>query len=217
MLSHNNPILTILAQHALKLGKTMSSQIAHAFGNDPFFILISCLLSLRAKDRMTLPVSLQLFKHIKNVYDLTQAQPEFIESIIHPLGFYKQKTKIIQHVAHELITRFNGAVPKTYADLISIKGVGPKTANLVLSVAYGIPAICVDIHVHRISNRLGLVHTTTPEQTQQELERLLPHDYWSLWNEWLVLWGQHICAPRSPQCTACPLAPHCAYGIKKIL
>ena len=133
----------------------------------------------------------------------------FLEKIIFRTGFYKNKAAVLHSISADIIKRFNGQVPQTLPDLLSLKGVGIKTAHLVLGLAYDVPAICVDIHVHRISNRLGLINTKTVEQTEEGLRRLLPQHYWILWNKLLVMWGQNVCVPISPKCSGCPLASHC--------
>ncbi len=131
------------------------------------------------------------------------------KKLIYPTGFYRQKTKQLLAICALLLKNYGGAVPNTYEELISLPGVGPKTTNLVLSEGFNIPAICVDTHVHRISNRLGLVKTKTPEQTEAALKLLLPKKYWSEYNKLMVMWGQNICTPVSPKCSVCPLLPLC--------
>lgn len=185
-------------------------------GRDPFFILISCLLSLRTKDTISAPVSLKLFQTVKNPHDLATMQLKELEKIIYSTGFYRQKARQLKAVARELIDRHNGEVPKTREELLALPGVGLKTANLVLAEAFGVPAICVDTHVHRISNRLGLVKTKTPEETECELQKVLPRKYWREWNKLLVMLGQNICTPQSPRCSTCPIRNLCPrVGVKK--
>ena len=132
-----------------------------------------------------------------------------LEKIIYPIGFYQKKAQVVHDVSRELIERFNGKVPNEHKALMSIKGVGLKTANLVLGMAFNIPAICVDIHVHRISNRLGIVKTNTPEETEAALKKIIPQNLWIEWNTLLVMWGQNICTPISPFCSICAIAPLC--------
>lgn len=175
-----------------KLPNPMSVVIAQEYKKDPFLILISCLLSLRAKDVKTLPVSRKLFSLAKTPSDFVKMPLSQLEKLIYSIGFFKQKAKTIRSASKELIERFDGKVPKTRRELMSIKGVGPKTANLVLGMAYDIPAICVDVHVHRLSNLLGLVKTKTPQETEKSLEEILPANYWIEYNHLLVKLGQNL-------------------------
>ena len=128
-----------------------------------------------------------------------------LEKIIFTAGFYKQKSQTLIEVSNTLLTKFNSIVPKTREELLSIKGIGRKTANLVLGKAFNIPAICVDVHVHRISNRLGIIKTKTVEETETELEKIIPQDLWIEWNKYLVIWGQNKCTPRKPKCSRCAI------------
>lgn len=189
-------------------GPAVSLVIAQ-HGRDPFFILVSCLLSLRTKDTISLPVSLKLFQTVKNFNDLAAMPLAELEKIIYSTGFYRQKAKQLQAVAREILLHHGGNVPNTREALLALPGVGLKTANLVLAEAFGIPALCVDVHVHRISNRLGLITTHTPEESEQALQKSLPRKYWPEWNNLLVVFGQHICTPQSPHCSTCPLAKLC--------
>ena len=179
------------------------------FGHDPFLILIACLLSLRAKDTTTVHVCRVLFNKVRTPYQLCNMDRTELEKIIFKTGFYKNKAEVLQGVSAVLLRDFSGKVPGTYAELIAIKGVGPKTANLVLAAGFGVPAICVDTHVHRISNRLGLIQTKTVEESEKALKKVLPQKYWSAWNNLLVVWGQNICAPISPRCSQCSIAADC--------
>lgn len=183
----------------------MSFLIIDKFGKDPFILLISCLLSLRARDTVTLPVSLNLFEQVRTLQDMLNLSTQKLESLIYPVGFYKRKADQIKQISAILLDIHAGQVPATEHALLSLPGVGIKTANLVLSMAFDIPAICVDIHVHRISNRLGLVTTQTPEQTEKDLKKVLPKKYWIEWNKLLVKWGQNVC-PRSQVCQLCDRA-----------
>jgi endonuclease-3 len=139
-----------------------------------------------------------------------------IEKLIFPTGFYRRKAQQLHDISQELIDRFGGKVPGTFEKLISLKGVGHKTANLVLGVGFGIPAICVDVHVHRISNRLGIIKTKTVEETEEALKAVVPKKYWIEWNHLLVQWGQNICVPISPLCSQCVIYDLCErVGVKK--
>ncbi|MBI2775012.1 endonuclease III [Candidatus Dependentiae bacterium] len=187
----------------------MVFSISEQLGRDPFLVLISCLLSLRTKDTVTFPASMRLFEYARTPEQLLKLPILTIEKLIYPVGFYHRKALLMHSVSKDLLDRFGGKVPGIEEDLLSIKGVGRKTANLVLGEGFGIPAICVDTHVHRVANRLGLVETQTPEQTETELKKIIPKDYWIRLNQWLVVWGQQICVPISPFCSKCPLRPVC--------
>jgi endonuclease-3 len=192
-------------------------QVIEEYGKDPFLILIACLLSLRAKDVMTIHVVRDLFKHATTPQAMLKISRANLEKIVFRSGFYKNKARAIHEVSKAIIDRFGGKVPSTYQELISINGVGPKTANLVLGMAFDKPAICVDTHVHRICNRLGIIKTKTAEQTQLALETILPKKYWTLWNKLLVMWGQNICLPRGPKCGICAINKYCEkIGVKKL-
>lgn len=170
----------------------MSQVIGEDYFHDPFLILISCLLSLRARDVVTYPICVKLFKKAKTPEQFLKMPLKELETIIHPIGFYRKKAQTIKFVSKEILERFHGKVPSAKEDLLSIKGVGQKTANLVLGVAFNIPAICVDTHVHKLSNRLGIVTTKTPDQTERELEKVLPKKYWIEYNKLLVRCGQNM-------------------------
>lgn len=183
--------------------------ITNEYGKDPYLVLVSCILSLRTKDNVSWPASRRLFTCAQSPYTMVNLSQATIEQAIYPSGFYRQKAKTILDISADLISRFGGAVPSTKEELMSFKGVGLKTANLVLAEGFDIPALCVDVHVHRISNRLGLVATRTPEETEVALRELLPKKYWREFNKLLVMWGQNICVPQSPRCSICPVAPLC--------
>lgn len=187
----------------------MTSTIVQKFGRDPFLVLISCLLSLRTRDTATLPASLRLFSKAVTPQELLALNTPEIEELIYPVGFYRRKAILVQQVSDTIIVRFGGKVPKDLESLMSIKGIGLKTANLVLAEGFGIPAICVDVHVHRISNRLGLVQTHTPEETEKALRQVLPQEYWTAWNRLMVMWGQNICVPITPKCSECAIFDLC--------
>lgn len=202
-------IVRILRKATRHMPKPMVSTIIEEYGKDPFLILVSCLLSLRARDTVTLPVCRILFEMARTPAQLLQISIQDLEKIIYSLGFYKQKAKQLHYISNEILNKFNGSVSPAKNDLLSIKGIGSKTANLVLAQAFDIPAICVDTHVHRISNRLGLINTKTPLETELALMKILPEKYWSEWNGLLVMWGQNICVPISPFCSKCPLFDLC--------
>lgn len=183
--------------------------IIKEYGKKPFLILVGCLLSLRAKDVMTIHVCRDLFAVAQSPQQMLCIPIRALEKIIYRVGFYKNKAKQLHEVSQILIDRFQADVPKSAQELLSIKGIGPKTANLVLGLAFDTPAICVDTHVHRISNRLGLIQTKTPEETEAALKRILPKHYWIDWNNLLVMWGQNVCTPLSPFCSTCTISDMC--------
>ncbi len=209
-------LLSVLQNKTANFLLPLSDHVIAEFGNDPFLILISCLLSLRAKDLATIPLCSALFKRAKTPHELLALPLPELEKIIYRIGFYKQKAKGLHAVSRELLERHDGKVPKTEEELLTLPGVGRKTANLVLGIAYGIPAICVDVHVHRISNRLGLIKTKTPEETEEALKKVLPKKHWIEYNKLIVMWGQNICVPVSPFCSKCAIYDQCKrVGVKK--
>jgi endonuclease-3 len=175
----------------------------------PFVILISTLLSLRTKDEVTAVATDRLFELASTPEEMLKVPLGEIARTIYPVGFYRVKAKTIHHVCKELIERFDSRVPDNLDDLLSIKGVGRKTANLVVSMAYGKDAICVDTHVHRISNRLGYVRTKTPDETELALRRKLPRRHWIIYNTVMVAFGRKTCKPVSPLCSQCPISGYC--------
>ncbi len=176
---------------------------------DPFRVLIACLLSLRTKDQTTAEASQLLFQLADTPETMQTLSIKTIEKAIYPVGFYKNKAKQIRAICQSLLRDFGGRVPDTIEELLTLKGVGRKTANLVVTVGYRKPGICVDIHVHRISNRWGYVQTETPEETERALRQKLPAKYWITFNDWLVPFGQHLCRPISPFCSQCPVSQYC--------
>lgn len=176
---------------------------------DPFVILISTLLSLRTKDEMTAVATDRLFALASTPRELLSIPQDTIAKTIYPVGFYRVKAKTIHSVCQDLLDRFGSQVPDNLDDLLSMKGVGRKTANLVVSLAFGKPGICVDTHVHRISNRLGYVITKTPDETEFALRAKLPTRYWIIYNTLLVAFGRKTCKPVSPMCSACPVRSYC--------
>ncbi len=176
---------------------------------DPFVILISTLLSLRTKDEVTAVATDRLFELASTPEEMLNVPLDKIARTIYPVGFYRVKSQNIHHTCRELINRFNSKVPDNLDDLLSIKGVGRKTANLVVSLAYGKDAICVDTHVHRISNRLGYVKTKTPDETEFALRKKLPRRHWIIYNTIMVAFGRKTCKPISPLCSQCPVNKYC--------
>lgn len=178
-------------------------------GSDPFRLLVATILSLRTKDEVTAKASERLFEVVKTPQDLLRLSEEEIQKLIYPVGFYRNKAKVLKDVAKTLVHEFDGKVPDNLEDLLSLKGVGRKTANLVLAAGYKKPAICVDTHVHRISNRLGLVRTKSPEDTEFELMKVVPVELWNDINKVFVAFGQTICKPVKPRCNVCPVKKYC--------
>jgi len=176
---------------------------------DPFRLLIACVISLRTKDAVTAEASARLFAVASTPDALAELPERRIAKLIFPAGFYNTKARQIREIARRVAGEHGGALPRNREALLALPGVGRKTANLVLGLGFGVPAICVDTHVHRISNRLGLVETRTPEQTEYALEKVLPRRLWIDINDLLVTFGQQVCHPTSPKCSSCPLAARC--------
>ena len=179
---------------------------------NPFQVLVGTVLSQRTRDANTDVASARLFARFPDAASLARARPREVEPLIRATGFYRVKARVIGRVAREILTRFGGAVPRDYASLVSLPGVGPKTANCVLVFGYGIPAIPVDTHVHRIANRLGVVRTKRPEETEAALRARVDERYWIPLNPLLVQHGQNLCRPNRPLCPDCPIADQCATG-----
>ncbi|WP_041287387.1 endonuclease III domain-containing protein [Desulfomonile tiedjei] len=176
---------------------------------DPFDVLVSTVLSLRTKDDVTRVASRRLLAVASTPEALADLPEEEIEKLIFPVGFYRTKARNLRQLARDLLQKYGGKVPDDLDELLTIKGVGRKTANLVITLGFGQQGICVDTHVHRVSNRLGYVSTKTPEQTEMALRAKLPAEYWIEYNDLLVTWGQNICRPISPFCSKCPVLVCC--------
>jgi endonuclease-3 len=189
----NTPVVTLMAE-------TYES---------PFRVLISCILSLRTQDATTAKASHRLFAVADSPQAMVKLPAQKIEKLIYPVGFYKTKARQILEMCRIIINRHAGKVPDEIDDLLTFKGVGRKTANLVVTLGYNKPGICVDTHVHRISNRWGYIKTATPEKTEIALRAKLPKKYWIEYNNLLVNFGQHLCRPISPLCSACPVKKYC--------
>lgn len=177
--------------------------------NALFKVLISTVLSLRTKDQTTQDASHRLFRQAQTPGALLKLDVKSIEKLIYPVGFYRTKAKSLRRISELLLERHQGKVPDTLEELLALPGVGRKTANLVVTVGHGKPGICVDTHVHRISNRWGLVKTLTPEETEMALRKILPKRYWIEFNDLLVCFGQNLCQPVSPHCSRCKIRKHC--------
>jgi endonuclease-3 len=176
---------------------------------DPFRVLIACLLSLRTQDSTTGPAAARLFALADTPAAMLRLRASTIERAIYPVGFYRTKARVILGLCRALLERFGGRVPDDIDTLLTLDGVGRKTANLVVTLGFNKPGICVDTHVHRISNRLGYVRTRTPEETEMALRAKLPRHYWIGYNDLLVAFGQNICVPISPRCSQCPVRDLC--------
>lgn len=212
---HMAEIICLLEKELEQRKLPIVSQLA-AERRDPFKILISTLLSLRTKDEVTAVATERLFALASTPETMLRLSGEKIRKAIYPVGFYRNKAETIRHVCRELIDRFHASVPDTLEALLTLKGVGRKTANLVVSLGFGGAGLCVDTHVHRISNRFGYVRTKNPEETEFALREKLPPEYWLRYNTLLVAFGRNTCRPISPLCTGCPLAAYCdRVGVKK--
>lgn len=183
--------------------------VAKESDRDPFLILISTLLSLRTKDRTTREAGDRLFAMARTPAAMVKLPLKKLERVIYPVGFYRTKAKAIHQICRRLIDEYGGVVPDSIDELVTLPGVGRKTANLVVTIGYGKPGICVDIHVHRISNRWGYIKTKTPEESEQVLRDVLPKQYWIIYNDLLVPYGQNLCLPVSPLCSTCKLTELC--------
>ncbi len=176
---------------------------------DPFRILVATILSARTKDETTSEVCGRLFKVVENPHDFDGLSRKQLEKLIFPIGFHHTKAKHLKELPGALDREFSGVIPRTIDGLCKLPGVGRKTANLVVAMAFDKPAICVDVHVHRICNRLGLLKTKTPLETEMKLREILPKRYWKTWNSYLVSYGQTLCAPIGPHCSTCVIPEFC--------
>jgi endonuclease-3 len=207
-------IIKILAKRYPSHEKTTLNRMRD--NPDAFKILISCLLSLRTQDKNTEIASNRLFAVATTPREILALSDKKLEELIFSSGHYKKKARTLKHVSKTLIEQFNNKVPETKEELLSIKGIGPKTANIVLAFAFGKDALPIDTHCHRIPNRLGWVKTRKPEETEKELEKLLPRKYWKDFNAVFVQFGRDICVPISPKCSICPIEKYCSkIGVTK--
>ena len=177
--------------------------------NDPYLVLIACILSLRTNDRTTYPATLRMLELAKTPHDMKSVPIKELAKAIYPVGFYKNKAGQIIELSKILVEKYDSKVPCDIDELCKFRGVGRKTANLVLSEGFNKPAICVDVHVHRIFNRLGYVKTKNPEETEFALREKLPQKYWIPINSLLVTHGQNVCKPTKPMCEICPIEKYC--------
>ena len=201
-------VIKILKMEYKQFREPIVTQIAKK-RKDPFRILISTVLSLRTKDDTTSKASKRLFKVADNPYNMIRLSKSRIMKLIYPVGFYRTKANNILSICSDLINRYNEKVPDEIDELLKLKGVGRKTANLVVTLGYGKKGICVDTHVHRISNRLGFVKTKSPDKTEMALRDNLPVKHWIIYNDLLVSYGQNLCKPISPHCSICKIYKYC--------
>ena len=185
------------------------TKISQKEKSDPYLVLIGTLLSLRTKDEMTEKAMEKLTKKAKTPQELLKIPEEELQKLIYPVGFYRTKSRTLRDVSGIIIDKYGGQVPDSIDELLTIKGVGRKTANLVITEGFGKPGICVDTHVHRISNRLGIVSTKNPHETEESLRKVLPKQYWIIYNTLLVTFGKRVCKPISPLCSTCELSRIC--------
>ncbi len=205
-----------ILREAVQQWQTPAVTIVSQRGGDPFKVLISCILSLRTQDKTTAAASARLFALADTPASMLELPEETIAQAIYPVGFYRTKAGTIRDICATLLSGYDGRVPDDLDELLKLKGVGRKTANLVVTLGFGKPGICVDTHVHRICNRWGYVRTKTPEQTEFALRAKLPLDYWLIINDLLVTFGQNQCTPISPRCSICPLLHLCdRIGVSK--
>jgi endonuclease III len=183
--------------------------------NDPFKILVTAMLSARTRDRTTRTAAQRLFEKVAGAGDFDRLKLRDLEKLIFPVGFYREKAKNLKKWPGIINGRFNGRVPSTVEELIELPGVGRKTANLVVALGFNRPAVCVDVHVHRIFNRLGYLLSKSPLETEMLLRKYLPVEYWTTFNSFFVSFGQHTCFPRNPACGRCPVIQYCGRkGVK---
>lgn len=204
-----HPVLRTLRRVVHQWPDPVVGVVAKDSLQDPFRILIATVLSLRTKDLTTAEASARLFALADQPAVMLKLTPARIERAIYPVGFYRNKAKHLLGICRALLDRYGGRVPDDIDELLTLPGVGRKTANLVVTVGYRKPGICVDIHVHRISNRWGYIKTRTPEESEAALRAKLPTRYWITYNDLLVPFGQHLCQPVSPWCSRCSIATYC--------
>jgi endonuclease III len=185
------------------------TKISQEEKSDPYLVLIGTLLSLRTKDETTEKAMEKLTQKARTPQELLKISEEELQKIIYPVGFYRTKSRTLRNVSEIIINKYGGQVPDSIDELLTIKGVGRKTANLIITEGFGKPGICVDTHVHRISNRLGIVSTKNPHETEESLRNVLPGQYWIIYNTLLVTFGKRICKPISPHCSTCSLSRIC--------
>ena len=203
------PAVNKLLKKAYESTSAPIIELVAAQTNDPFRVLVGTILSARTKDACTAGACGRLFQHVRTPDDLKTISQDKLEKLIYPVGFFRDKARHLKELPHVLEEKFGGILPSTVEELCELPGVGRKTANLVVALGFDLPGICVDVHVHRITNRLGLISTKTPYDTEMALRKILPIRYWKTWNSYLVSFGQTRCAPRNPRCIDCPIKAFC--------
>lgn len=206
-LKNISAIIRLLKKEYKKYREPIVTEFSYT--RKPFLVLISCLLSLRTKDEVTAKASYRLFDVAHTPETLSRLPAAKIERLIYPVGFYKTKARRIKEISKRLIDEYDSKVPDEIDELLKLHGVGRKTANLVVTLGYGKQGICVDVHVHRLSNRLGIVKTKNPHETEFALREKLPRKYWIIYNDLLVSHGQNLCRPISPWCSKCAIRKYC--------
>ena len=203
---------------ALKNAKQPRSEFVELMEqfNDPYLVLIGCILSLRTNDKTTYPATLRMLELAKTPQEMMRVNVKELSAAIYPVGFYENKARQIIELSRQIVEELDGKVPDEIDELIKFNGVGRKTANLVLAKGFNKPAICVDVHVHRIFNRLGYVKTKTPEETEFALREKLPLKHWMDINTLLVTHGQNVCKPQRPNCNECPISEWCKEAAKQL-
>jgi len=199
---------------AFRKAKAPIIDLVAAQTRDPFHVLVGTILSARTKDETTAAACARLFRRVRTPADLRQVPRAELERLIFPVGFYHTKAQHLKQLPDTLDRKFGGRIPRTVEELCELPGVGRKTANLVVVLGFDLPGICVDVHVHRICNRLGLIRTRDPLETEMTLRKILPLRYWKTWNSYLVSFGQTQCRPVRPHCETCPIRRHCRFGSK---
>lgn len=215
MMGRIDKVISILKREYPKFSKPIVTELSN-IRKDPYLVLISCLISLRTKDEVTRQAQARLFRLADTPKKMASLPTGIIRKAIYPAGFYITKASRIRAISKGIIENYNGIVPDTIDELLKFKGIGRKTANLVMTLGYGKPGICVDVHVHVMSNRLGIVKTKTAEQTEFALRKTLHKKYWIAINDLMVAYGQNICRTNFPRCGSCSLVKYCIYGNKDL-
>lgn len=203
-------VMRLLKREARNFKQPIVTDIA-ARNESPFLVLISCILSLRTRDETTEKAAERLFALADNPKSMLSLSAKQIERSIYPVGFYRTKAKRIKGICKKLLDEYNGKVPADFEELMKFKGIGRKTANIVMVYGFNEPGLPIDTHCHRIPNRLGWINTKTPEKTEEELKKILPRKYWHDFNDLFVQFGQNICKPVGPRCGECPINKYCKY------
>lgn len=209
-------VLRILMKKTMKMPLPSVSQIQEEL-DDPFKVLVSCIMSLRTKDETTYPTSVKLFKEADTAKKIASMPLAKLKKIIRPVNYYKTKAERIKKISQQIVKDYGGKVPEDFDELMKFKGVGRKTANLVISEGFGKPALCIDTHCHRIPQRLGWFTSKSPYETEFKLMKMLPKKYWKTFNPVFVRFGQNICRPIKPHCWECPITKYCKYYKTKYL